>query len=71
MEYLLIDSHQRFLGTLRSDRSFCVGDIFQNDKSQSYTVVGVNWSNRLQTSATHRKALTVVATSRQVPVAHG
>jgi hypothetical protein len=42
MQYLLIDTHQRPLGTLISDKTFAVGDTFQNHAA-SYTVVGLNW----------------------------
>jgi hypothetical protein len=57
MQYLLIDTHQRPLGTLRSDKTFAVGDTFENS-TQSYTVIGLNWFNqRPQT-----QSLTVIPT---------
>lgn len=43
MHYLLVDLHQRIVGTLSSDRSFVVGDTFENHNSQIYTVIGLNW----------------------------
>jgi hypothetical protein len=43
MQYVLIDAHQRFLGTLKSDKSFSVGDTFENHNAQSFTVIGLNW----------------------------
>ncbi len=70
MEYLLIDAHQRFLGMMRSDREFAVGDSFQAENLQMYTVVGVNWSNQrisgLPSGGTRRQSLTVVSASRSM-----
>lgn len=43
MQYLLVDLHQRMVGTLDSDRSFAVGDTFENHNAQTYTVIGLNW----------------------------
>jgi hypothetical protein len=58
MQYLLIDTHQRPLGTLKSDKAFAVGDTFENGNAQSYTVIGLNWFNqRPQT-----QSLTVIPT---------
>ncbi|WP_416673243.1 hypothetical protein [Egbenema bharatensis] len=57
MQYLLIDTHQRPLGTLKSDKTFAVGDTFESS-AQSYTVIGLNWFNqRPQT-----QSLTVIPT---------
>jgi hypothetical protein len=67
MEYLLIDAHQRFLGTFRSDRMLAVGDTFQHGSSQTYAVVGINWSQaRIHPEARRlqKQALTVVAVNR-------
>lgn len=44
MQYLLIDPHQRLLGTLNSEKTLAVGDTFENHhNAQTYTVVGLNW----------------------------
>lgn len=58
MQYLLIDPHQRLLGTLNSDKTLAVGDTFENQNAQTYTVVGLNWfKQRPQTPS-----LTVIPT---------
>jgi hypothetical protein len=58
MQYLLIDTHQRPLGTLKSDKTFAVGDTFESGNAQNYTVIGLNWFNqRPQT-----QSLTVIPT---------
>ncbi|PSB15159.1 hypothetical protein C7B76_14330 [filamentous cyanobacterium CCP2] len=57
MQYLLIDTHQRPLGTLKSDKTFAVGDTFENS-AQSYTVIGLNWFNQHVQS----QSLTVIPT---------
>lgn len=58
MQYLLIDPHQRLLGTLNSDKTLTVGDTFENQNAQTYTVVGLNWfKQRPQTPS-----LTVIPT---------
>lgn len=58
MQYLLIDPHQRLLGTLNSDKTMAVGDTFENHNAQTYTVVGLNWfKQRPQTPS-----LTVIPT---------
>lgn len=58
MQYLLVDPHQRLLGTLNSDKKMAVGDIFENHNAQTYTVVGLNWfKQRPQTPS-----LTVIPT---------
>jgi hypothetical protein len=46
MQYLLIDTHQRPLGTLISDKTFAVGDTFQNHNAETYTVVSLDWMKR-------------------------
>lgn len=43
MQYLLVDPHQRLLGTLNSEKSFAVGDTFESSNAQTYTVIGLNW----------------------------
>lgn len=58
MQYLLIDTHQRLLGTLNSEKTLEVGDTFENSNAQTYTVVGLNWfKQRPQTPS-----LTVIPT---------
>jgi hypothetical protein len=56
MQYLLIDTHRRPLGTLISDKIFVVGDTFQNHNSETFTVVGLNWFNQRP----HTHSLTVI-----------
>lgn len=46
MQYLLVDSHQRFLGMFKSDKRMSLGDRFEHEGTQTYTVVGVNQSRR-------------------------
>jgi hypothetical protein len=46
MQYLLIDAHKRFLGTLTSQETLSVGDVFQSPNEQTYAVVGLNWSTQ-------------------------
>jgi hypothetical protein len=60
MQYVLIDAHQRFLGTYKSDKSFAVGDTFDNHEAQSFTVIGLNWK---QGGANQGQSLTVIPTS--------
>ncbi|NJO41916.1 MAG: hypothetical protein HC769_15995 [Cyanobacteria bacterium CRU_2_1] len=56
MQYLLIDTHQRPLGTIKSDKALAVGDTFQNNNAQTYTVVGLNWFKQ----RSHGQSLTVI-----------
>lgn len=63
MQYLLLDAHRRFLGLLNSQRTFSVGDTFENQNEQVYAVVGLNWSGG-QGAATH--SLTVIPVSGAV-----
>jgi hypothetical protein len=60
MQYVLIDAHQRFLGTYKSDKSFAVGDTFDNHDAQSFTVIGLNWK---QGGGNQGQSLTVIPTS--------
>ncbi len=57
MQYLLVDSHQRFLGTLKSEKKMTLGDVFQTEEAQTYTVVGVNQARQ---HSNLLKSLTVV-----------
>jgi hypothetical protein len=56
MQYLLIDTRKRPLGTLVSDKSFAVGDIVQNQNAETFTVVGLNWFKE----RSHGQSLTVI-----------
>jgi hypothetical protein len=58
MQYVLIDAHQRFLGTLKSERAFAVGDTFQHSEKESFTVIGLNWFKQ----NTNAQSLTVIPT---------
>lgn len=61
MEYLLIDSRQRYIGTVSHAKTLVVGDIFENHDSKTYTVVGVNWSRQRSHPS---QSLTVVPVNR-------
>lgn len=65
MQYLLIDPHQRLLGTFNSDRAFVVGDTFES-AAQSFTVIGLDWFKQ----RSHAQSLTVIPT-RAVAKAEG
>lgn len=56
MQYLLIDTHQRPIGTFNSERTLVVGDTVENHDAQSYTVVGLNWFKQRP----HTQSLTVI-----------
>jgi hypothetical protein len=56
MQYLLIDTHQRPICTLRSDRVFSVGDTLENQNAQTYTVIGLNGFKQLSQT----QSLTVI-----------
>ncbi len=42
MQYLLVDTRQRPLGTMNSDKVYSVGDTLHNHDAQGYTVIGLN-----------------------------
>ena len=46
MQYLLIDTHQRCLGTINSQRSLSVGDTFQVLNSKVFAVIDVEQPQR-------------------------
>jgi hypothetical protein len=48
MQYLLIDTHQRPLGTVISDKVFAVGDTLESQNEQAYTVISLNWFKQRQ-----------------------
>jgi len=56
MQYLLIDTLQRPLGTMNRDKSFAVGDTLQNRNAEVFTVVGLNWFKQ----RTHAQSLTII-----------
>jgi len=47
MQYLLVDTRQRPLGTMNSDKVYSVGDTLQNHDDQGYTVIGLNGFKQL------------------------
>lgn len=58
-QYVLIDAHQRFLGTYKSDKSFAVGDTFQGSNDEMFTVIGLNWFKQNPST----QSLTVIPSS--------
>lgn len=56
MQYLLIDTHQRPLGTFISDKVMAVGDTVQTQNAEFFTVVGLNWFKQ----RSHAQSLTVI-----------
>lgn len=62
MQYLLIDTHQRPLGTFISEKALGVGDTFQNQNAESFTVVGLNWFKQRPNT----QSLTVIPVSAVV-----
>lgn len=62
MEYLLIDPHQRFLGTFNYEKSLAVGDVIQGRDNQTFAVIGTNWSSK---SNLNVKSVTVVRLAQQ------
>jgi hypothetical protein len=65
MQYVLIDAHQRFLGTLKSDKSFSVGDTFENHDAKSFTVIGLNWKQ----GGNQGQSLTVIPSNVELKAA--
>jgi len=57
MQYLLMDTHRRLLGTLNSQKELAVGDTFQADSTGTYAVIGLDW-NGLERPQAH--SLTVI-----------
>lgn len=57
MQYLLVDPHQRFLGTFHSKESLAVGDTIQCSNANTYAVVGMDWSRQ---TAAKSPSLTVI-----------
>lgn len=64
MQYLMMDIHQRFIGTLNHKEPLAVGDIFKTNNAKTYTVVSVDLSNR---TAKNMRSVTVIA--RNAPLA--
>lgn len=67
MQYVLIDSHQRFLGTHISEKSMGIGDVFQHEQAHTYTVVGVHQAQQRRIAF---QSLTVVRNRPAVQAAH-
>ena len=58
MHYVLIDSHQRFLGTLDSQQPLAIGDTFQQgNPGSTYAVIGLNQAHQRHPA---RQSLTVI-----------
>jgi hypothetical protein len=55
MEYLVMDTHQRLLGTLRRGDPLRVGDTFSSS-NLTYAVIGIEWL----TDRPNMKRLTVI-----------
>ncbi len=58
MQYLMMDLHQRFIGTLNYNAPLTVGDIFKANNAKIYTVVSVDSSRSRDKNI---KSLTVIA----------
>lgn len=61
MQYLLVDTHQRFLGTFDCEKALGVGDTFQNQHARTYAVIGTHWFKQ---SNNRTQALTVIPVNR-------
>jgi len=57
MQYLLMDTHRRLLGTLNSSQAFSIGDIVQAERIGTCAVIGLDW-NGIGRSESH--SLTVI-----------
>ena len=66
MQYLLIDAHKRFLGTLDSKETLVVGDTFLNTNNQTYAVVGLDWSHQRSRQSQSLTVIKVNAKKAQV-----
>ncbi|WP_041269113.1 hypothetical protein [Geitlerinema sp. PCC 7407] len=60
MEYLLMDLHRRFLGTMNSNRTLSIGDTFEDSTAKTYTVVRIDPSRERNRPS---QSLTVVRLS--------
>lgn len=60
MEYLLMDLHRRFLGTMNSNRTLSIGDTFEDATAKTYTVVRIDPSRERSRPS---QSLTVVRLS--------
>jgi len=58
MQYLMMDLHQRFIGTLMQNKPLVIGDVFKAANAKSYTVVSIDSSRGHDKSV---KSLTVIA----------
>lgn len=58
MQYLMMDLHQRFIGTLNHNSKLSIGDTFKVDNAKTYMVVRINASRDNNRNV---KSLTVIA----------
>ncbi len=65
MQYLLVDPHQRLLGTFNSEKALSVGDLVENHNAQNYTVIGLNWFKQ----RTYAHSVTVIPAKSTLKVA--
>jgi hypothetical protein len=56
MQYLMMDIHQRFIGTL-SQAKLAVGDVLEAGNAKTYTVVSINPSRNMDKNT---KSVTVI-----------
>lgn len=67
MQYLMMDLHQRFIGTLNHNSKLSIGDTFKVDNAKTYMVVRIDAS---RSNDRNVKSLTVIARNgATVPVA--
>ncbi|CAN1210577.1 hypothetical protein TUMEXPCC7403_10300 [Tumidithrix helvetica PCC 7403] len=58
MQYLMMDLHQRFIGTLNYNTPLAVGDKFEASNAKTYTVVSIDASRN---PSKKHKSVTVIA----------
>jgi hypothetical protein len=58
MQYLMMDLHQRFIGTLNYNTPLAVGDMFQAANAKTYTVVSIDATRNANKQ---HKSVTVIA----------
>lgn len=57
MQYLVVDTHQRFLGSYTSSKALVVGDTFQAQNTKTYAVIGLTWAGHRDPG---KRAVTVI-----------
>jgi hypothetical protein len=57
MQYLMMDIHQRFIGTLNRNAQLAVGDVLEASNAKTYTVVSINAA---QNRDRNTKSVTVI-----------